>query len=214
VRAEPARGARGVDRGVAAADDDDPVADIDLLADGHAVQEVDAGEAVRGVLTLESEVDALLGADCQVDRLVVAPQVSIETSPADLHAGAQLDAEVEDRLDLRVENLLGEAIARDAEAQHAAGLGEALEHGHGVAARARAGTRTRARPPPPTTATRSGSFSSTSFFARSLCWSPPVADPAFHAVDRHGRIELAAVAGALAGCGQTRPSWPGRGCGS
>ena len=92
VRAEAARGARGVDRGVAAADDDDLVADVDLLADPDALQEVDAGEAVRRVLALEAEVDALLGADRQVHGLVVAPQVLHRDVAADLHVRAQLDA--------------------------------------------------------------------------------------------------------------------------
>ena len=134
VRAEPARGARGVDRGVAAADDDDLVADVDLLADPDALQEVDAGEAVRGILALDAEVDALLGADRQVHGLEVAAQVVHRNVAADLHPEAQLHAEVEDRLDLGVEHLVRQPVARDAVAQHAAALGGALEHRHGVAA--------------------------------------------------------------------------------
>ena len=75
VRAEPLADARGVDRGVAAADDDHLAADRHRLAAVDVVEERGAGEHVGRVLAGDAELQPLVGADPDEHGLVVLAQL-------------------------------------------------------------------------------------------------------------------------------------------
>ena len=110
------------------------LADGRALAEVHGAQELDAGEHARQLVARAAGRRALGGADGEVERLVALRAQRVERHVlADLNAGAELHAELLEHVDLRVDNVLLEAEARDAEREHAAGHGLLLEHGHGVA---------------------------------------------------------------------------------
>ena len=97
-------------------------------------QELDAGEHTLQIVARAAGRRALGGADGEVDRLVAVRAQRVERHVlADLNAEAELHAELLEHVDLRVDNVLLEAEARDAEREHTAGHGLLLKHGHGVA---------------------------------------------------------------------------------
>ena len=120
--------ARHVHGHVAAADDHHALArEIRglLVADGteHPDGALHAGRA----LVLQAELLVVVGADGEVDR-VVLPAQALESGP--VHAAFELDvdAAVQDPVDLLLEPLARQAIAGDAVAQHAAEVLARLEH--------------------------------------------------------------------------------------
>ena len=119
--AEPAGGAGDVHRGVAAAVDDDAAAEQRLLLALHAAQHGDGVEHVRRGAGGDVGALAEVGADGEEDGVEAALAASASSDVGDLGVQLELDAEVEDALDLRVEDLARQAVARDAEAHHAAG---------------------------------------------------------------------------------------------
>ena len=134
VRTAAHGGARDVDGDIAAADDGDLFADGRALAEVHGAQELDTGEHTLQIVARAAGRRALGGADSEVDRLVAVRAQRVERHVlADLNAEAELHAELLEHVDLRVDNVLLEAEARDAEREHAAGDGLFLEHGHGIA---------------------------------------------------------------------------------
>ncbi len=135
--AEPECGAPGVERHVAAADDDDVLAHVDLLAERGGLEHADGVEHALGVGAGDGQGAAALEADGEVHGLVAAAVLLHQAVDGEVRAGRlvalQVDAEREHAVDVLLQRGLGQAVLGDAEAQHAARLGLALEDGDGVA---------------------------------------------------------------------------------
>jgi len=128
------RGARGIHGGVAAADDDDALAgQIDVDPELALLQELGALPDAVQVLTLAAQRRVIPRAHGEQDGVVVLLEVGDRVVLAERLVADDVHAEVEDLLDLEVEHLLGQAVLRDAVAQHAAQLGFRVEDGGGVA---------------------------------------------------------------------------------
>lgn len=124
------RAAGRVHRDVAAADHDDVLAGVVVdvpVADG--AQHRDGGHDARGVFAVDAELLVGVGADADVDGVVVALEVLDRDVGADGDAELDVDAERGDERDLGVEQILGQAVVRDAVAEHAAELGALLVDG-------------------------------------------------------------------------------------
>ena len=131
------RGADAVHRGEAAAHDHDPGADVARVgqAERGRAQVLQAVDDAVGVLVRDAQLVGVVAADGDDDAVepLVLEVVEREV-PAQLHVAAHLAAEARDRLVLGLEDLdLGQAVLRDAVAEHAAGGGVALEDRHVVA---------------------------------------------------------------------------------
>ena len=126
--AETARDGGDVDRGVAAAHDDDAHRGREHPAAIEGVEELDAGDAVLGVGAGNRQRPPLLRPDRPEDRVEIALELLDRDVAPDLDAAARLDvAEREDAVDLGVEHVARRAVAGDAEAHHAAELVVRLE---------------------------------------------------------------------------------------
>ena len=129
--------AAGVEGHVAAADDDDVLAHVDLLAERGGLEQADGVEDALGVGAGDRQRAAALEADGEVHGLVAAAVLLHEAVDGEVLAGGlaalQVDAEREHAVDVLLQGGLGQAVLGDAEAQHAAGLGLALEDGDLVA---------------------------------------------------------------------------------
>ena len=127
--AKPARHRSNVHRGVAAADHEHPAGGISQSAVVEGIQERDAADAIgRLVGARHRQRRAVLGAEPHEYRVELAFQLGKRNVDADLLAGNNRDAEIDDALDLGVEHMARRAIARNAVAHHAAKLGLRLEH--------------------------------------------------------------------------------------
>ena len=133
LRAEAQDRAGRVERGGAAADDDDVHPDLDLPAEVRLAQERDAVEDPGLVLAGDLGLVRELGAGRHVDRLVALLQLLELHVLADLDAGLDLHADLLDEAGLLREDLLREAVLGDAGGEHAAGDGERLVDGDAVA---------------------------------------------------------------------------------
>ena len=160
----------------------------------EAAEKIDSREDVGGVLAVQAETDSLLGAQGDVHGVMGPSQFVQAHVPAHLDAALQLDSQVEDLLDFRVEHRLGQAVTGDAPAQHAAGLLQGLEHRHAVASASqliRAGEAAGAcaddgdllRP-----------FLLREDFQFQPSFDAEIADGPLDLVDVHGALELLAVA--------------------
>ena len=123
VRAQPAGRAGGVDGGVAAADDDDALADRDLLAARHALEERQGRDHARELGAGQVDPGLFPGADGHEDGVVLVGHVVERGRLADVDVELELDAQPLDQLDLLVEHGLGQPVLRQRVAQHAAGGG-------------------------------------------------------------------------------------------
>ena len=131
------RGADAVHRGEAAAHDHDPGADVARVgqAERGRAQVLQAVDDAVGVLVRDAQLVGVVAADGDDDAVepLVLEVVEREV-PAQLHVAAHLAAEAGDGLVLGLEDLhLGQAVLRDAVAEHAAGGRVALEDRHVVA---------------------------------------------------------------------------------
>ena len=129
------RAAAAVHRGVAAAEDDDALADLGDVAERDRRQPVDADVDVRrGLLAArDREVAAARRARADEDRVPVLGEQRLHR--IDPRAAAELDAEPQHVAGLLVDHFLGQAKARDLRADHAAGLRIAVEDDDLVAER-------------------------------------------------------------------------------
>ena len=128
---------RAVHRGEAAADDDDALAGVVRVgqAEGGGAQVLEAVEHLVGVLAGDAQLVRVVAADRDADRVeaLVGRSSSVKSRPRPGVAD-HLAAEPGHRLVLGLEDLdLGQAVLRDAVAEHAARRRVALEDGHVVA---------------------------------------------------------------------------------
>ena len=123
-----------VDRGIAAADDDDAVADVLQAAFVEGAQERDGGHAVGRFGAGNGQRPAGLGAHRHEDGVVVL----VEFVKADVAADAALETgfntHFDDAVDFRVQHFARGTEARDAVAHHAAELFVLVEDGDAMAA--------------------------------------------------------------------------------
>ncbi len=127
VAAEAPRAAAAVHGGIAAAQDDDALADLVDVAEGNARQPVDADMDVLGCFLAARyvEIAPARRAAAHHDRVVALGQQCGEA--VDARSATELDAHVEDIADLLVDHRLGKAKLRDLTAYHPAGLRVAVE---------------------------------------------------------------------------------------
>ena len=128
---------RAVHRREAAADDDDPRALVARVgqAEGRGAQVLEAVDDAVGVLAGDAQLVGVVAADRDDDRVEALVLEVVEREVlAQLLVAHDLAAEPDDRLVLGLEDLdLGQAVLRDAVAEHAAGRRVALEDRHVVA---------------------------------------------------------------------------------
>ena len=119
--------ARGVDGGVATTDDHHVGADVDLLARVGVVEELGPGPEAGAFLTRDAHGLALVGADGNIDRVVVFLDVVVGDIFTDLAVALEFDPEIDDALDLGVDDLARQPVNRNAVAEHATGFRQALK---------------------------------------------------------------------------------------
>ena len=127
-------GAAGVVGHVAAADHDHALAGGRRLAERLRAQELDGAHDALLVEAVDRQVLALVQAGRQEDGLVAVGEQRVdgEVRAAAL-PGLELDAEGGDAVDLALQRGARQAVLGDADAQHAAGDRQSLEHGRLVA---------------------------------------------------------------------------------
>ena len=130
---QPPRAAGGVQGGVAAAVHDDAPPELRALALLEAVQQRDRVDHVRGGAAGDLDVARDVRADRE-EGGVVGALAQLVAEVGDALAAAQLDAEREDPLDLRVEHLARQAVGGDAVAHHPPGPRGGVAHRHVVPA--------------------------------------------------------------------------------
>jgi hypothetical protein len=135
LAAKAARRAAAVHGGVAAAEDDHPLADRSGVAESDAGQPVDAQVNRLCCLFPSGDVEVVPArrAGTNENRVVAFAEQILQRT--DVLAAAQLDAEVEDVTGLLVDDFLGQPKLRDLGAHHAAGEGVAVVDHHFVAER-------------------------------------------------------------------------------
>ena len=172
LHARQAQGAAGGVHGdVAAADHQHVGADGRRLAAVDLVQKLQAGPHARGVLSGNAQLAADPRAGGHEDGVEPGLQQTLRIGNA--RAGLGFDAQVQDVLDFLVQHVVGEAIPRNAVAQHAAQARLRLEEGHAVARRARSEAAVRPAGPPPTMATFDSSLTAAGLaggYCSGLAW--------------------------------------------
>ena len=129
----PERGPRAVHRGVAAADDDDVLADLDRLAEVRPLHEVDAVVDPLEVRARDVEGDGIHGARGDGDRVEVALEVVEADVLADRRVELEPHAEPLDEPDVHLDRLAREAERGDADEHRPAAVGQAVEDLHAEA---------------------------------------------------------------------------------
>jgi hypothetical protein len=133
LRAGAKRGAHGVHRHVAAAHHGYPLSQEDLLPEVHPPQVIHPVHDTRELLSRNVELRTPARAHGDEDGVVAFPELCKREVLADLHAAAEVDAEIADHLDLRLEHVPGEAVLGDAQRHPAARDGRGFEDGDPVA---------------------------------------------------------------------------------
>ena len=115
---------------VAAADNGDLLADLDLIAEVDVAQEINAAVNALEVFTGYAELCRILRADGDEEALIaLLAQLVDGDILADLDAALELDAHFLKHVDLGVYDLALEAEGRDTEGEHASGDRVAVENG-------------------------------------------------------------------------------------
>ncbi|MCX7007264.1 MAG: hypothetical protein NTY53_08445, partial [Kiritimatiellaeota bacterium] len=129
------RATRGIHRHIAAADHEHLGTDGGLVAVVHFIEEFQSRPDARRHLVGNVQRPADPRADGNEDGVELAARFALEQLARILHlrAGARLDAHIEDALDLAIEHVGGQTVARNAIAQHAAQLGLRIENRDGIA---------------------------------------------------------------------------------
>ena len=119
-RAEPTSRARGIHGGVAAAINRDAAADLRRLAIGlHALQKLQRVVDLAGVACRDLLTPAEVGADGDEHRIESSGGL-LQQQVFDLVVQDDLDAEVFDAFDFRIEHFTRQPVFRDAEVHHPA----------------------------------------------------------------------------------------------
>ena len=140
------RGAGRVERDVAAADDDDPLAELDAEALVHVEEVLDRAQHAVEVVAGQVEVAAAAGADREEQRGVAVEQLGDRVRLADPRVRLDVDAELEDRLDLAGDERAGKPVLGDAEHHHPAEPVLGLVDRHRMAGEAKVARGGEARP--------------------------------------------------------------------
>ena len=136
ARAEAARRAAAVHRGVAAAEHDDARADPLDVTERDRSEPIDADMDVRRRLAAPGQVQIAPARCAAADEDRVPAAVGEQVlHRIDALAGAKFDTEVQDVAGLLVDHRLRQPKARDLGAHETAGLRLGVEHRHRVAAR-------------------------------------------------------------------------------
>src|SRR5262245_38021967 len=122
LAAEAARGPATVHRGIAAAENDDALADLVDMAERDGREPVDSDVNVLGRILAAGyvEVAPARSAGADEDRIPVSGEKGLHA--VDALAGLKLDAEVKDVAALLVDDSVGQAEFRNLRAHHAAGF--------------------------------------------------------------------------------------------
>ena len=119
--AEPAGGPAAVHRGVAAAEDDDALADLGGVAEGHAGEPVDADVDIGGRLLAAGNVEVAPARRARADEDRVIALLDQLFHAVDFHTAPEFDAEIEDVAHFLVDHFHRQAEARDLRPDHPAG---------------------------------------------------------------------------------------------
>ena len=126
IRTQAPGGAGHVNGHVAAADDCQPLADGQGLAQIVAPEKFHPLHDPLGVLAFDPQGFAYVAADTQEHRLVTLLQQAVQGEiPPHGTIGLQLHPQAQDIVDLPVQYVLGQPVVGDAHPEHAAGLGRA-----------------------------------------------------------------------------------------
>ena len=125
--------AAGVHGGKAAADDGHLVADVHVAGELELTEEVDRRHDAVGVFVVDAHLVGVEGPEAQEDRVVARRQVLHLKVDAQARVALELDAHAPQDVQLLVDQVARQAVARDAVAQHAAGVRQRLEDLDGVA---------------------------------------------------------------------------------
>ena len=117
----------GIHRDVPAADDGDPVAEGDLLAQVDPFEVIDPVDDPLELLARYVELAGEDGPAADEDGVVLLPELLERDILPDRGVEVDLHPQLLDHLDLRLENVLGEAVFGDAHGEPAAGHGQGLE---------------------------------------------------------------------------------------
>ena len=131
-RAHALGGARDIDRGVAAAVDDDAAAEQRLVLALHRAQHRHGVEHLRRGAGGNIGALADVGADGEERGVEPAGLHRLE-DVVDLGVELELDAHIEDALHFRIEHVARQPVLGNAEAHHAAGRRARIVDRHGVA---------------------------------------------------------------------------------
>ena len=126
LRAVPERGPRAVHRGVATADDDDVLADLDRLAEVGPLHEVDAVLDALEVRAGDVERHGVHRAGGDRDRVDVRLELLEGDVHADVRGVVELHAQPLDEADVHLDRLAREAERGDADEHRAAAVGQAV----------------------------------------------------------------------------------------
>ena len=127
-------GAGGVHRRAPAADHHHGAREPGMLAEVDLLEEEGRGDHAGQAVAGHAEPAALRGAGGEEDGLeAFALQVAEREVAAHRRVEPELDAEADDPLDLRLEDLARQAVLGDPDRHHAAGHGHRLEDGDRVA---------------------------------------------------------------------------------
>ena len=90
-------------------------------------QEIHRVDHLRGVFTLDAQLESLMGAGSNEHGIVLGRQVSELNILADGRAGLDFDAKVSDVFDLVIEYVLGQPVVGNPDCKHTAGNGQRFE---------------------------------------------------------------------------------------
>jgi len=209
----PQRRAGRVEGDVATADHDHPLAEVDPEPLVHVQEELHRPQHAVQFVAGDVQVAAPAGADGEEHRGMLGQQLLKGYVGADPAAGPDVDAELEDGLDLTADQAAGQAVLGDAEHHHPAEPVLRLVDRDRVATQAQVvGGRQARRPTADDADRRAGGRRDRAVglvpdgAAAEALHAEPFADKALQRADRDRRVERAAPARRLAGGGADAPA--------
>ena len=123
-----------VHRDVAAADDHDLLAaEIGHVIVADLAQHLNRGHDALGVLAFDAGLFIRVCAECKIERVVLTAQLVEGDLVSDVHIDLRINADGEERRDLRVQDLARQTVGGNAVAQHTAELRPLFIHRNLVA---------------------------------------------------------------------------------